>query len=263
MVTWENIDRIQNALPKDMLKISDTKEWYIFLPFFDRNVCSYTASMLHVVDEVFRIHFGIAADIPLKIVQNTDTNHCPSSFFEHGFINLDFQGLKGCKIIYQAAHEFLHYFYFSAMKIESEWRWLEETFCELSSLAVVQYLSRHWGDYPQYFSEVGNRAAMKKYLDDLYAETPFYDVSYVQTLYAEHFDKLRSNPYLRDINSSFARYLLHSVKNMRSFWADVKSFFQGYKPNRSLKSNLLHAPNTENFIILKSFLLDKTIRNAM
>lgn len=210
-----------------------------FIGFPSKRILEVT----EVVAQVFENNFGIdVKDDNLTIVNDIKADS-PYTDRLVDKIYLSVTDNYPMKVIYQLAHEMLHYFLFDkTIEVPAKIRWIEETFCELSSILVIYILIKSSFGEEHFFANVTNNQAAQDYLDDILNKNKRF-IGKIQlspsVIYKRKKETLENNPYRRTLNCVFAVEIFDFIKNrsIKSFWQKARYFVKTYNINQEFASN--------------------------
>lgn len=120
-----------------------------------------------------------------------------------------------CQVAYQYCHELCHYNI--PEDVIDNFRWFEESICEMASAYFMNDLSSKWRNgiiYPEY------HIYLKHYSDNILKNYKDFDLKEI-TYNSEIFKSLANNPYKRDYNRKISRILLKAFKKTPLLWSQV------------------------------------------
>jgi len=226
-MTYDEMARIDNLSPEEILIFANGL-WVIEKNGWINIEPGYVLIVLENVKNVFAKWFTEEEIDSKKVsfVNKKTKEECPVAFPKKGIISLCMDLLPhndGCKLIYQSSHELTHIFLGCrpSYKNIQEYKWFEETICELASLAVLDDAIWQTTDALGFIS---NMRFAKQYLQTTIKDVPEYEIEQVANIFMLESEKLSQNSYMREINILFACEIRKIVAIDKAFWDCIKIF---------------------------------------
>jgi len=229
MITWEEISRIQNLKPEEVILFGNNfwileKNGWINI---DPNYVAFVLEQLKTIFEEWFDYNEINKKKVYFVFEKTDEK-VPTAFPNEGIISLSIcSGFNdGCRIVYQAAHELIHLFLGcrKEYRLPCEYKWFEEVLCELASQNALNH--NLWQNFPSYKNNFTNTVLTKNYLsDNIESKAIKFKEKYIKDDFKLLIDDLAKNPCMRDVNEFIAYEIRNAVNTTnKSFWNCIKIF---------------------------------------
>ncbi|BBT79580.1 hypothetical protein WP8S18E11_12460 [Aeromonas veronii] len=135
-------------------------------------------------------------------------------------------GVYWAQIGYQLSHEICHLYSNHSQQRNHKFKWLEESFCEAASLAVLSYMAKHWEDFTLGKENPSFADAIDKYVQNLRAKaTHTFKTKnvFIDWLWS-NMGLLEASSTNRDLNREVAFYLYdEALSTEPSKWAIVET----------------------------------------
>ena len=177
--------------------------------------------LVNTVTSEMKNFFDIHTLEPFKIIFEI-THSSPETFKQTRQIYIPALDVYWCQIIYQYAHEFCHLLI--PEPIPLNFKWFEESICDLASLFFLQVLSEKWITFFPEYTNFQNHIA--KYITDLSTGTPF-PLELLSDTNTDIYLYLSNEPYNRAMNRFFALQIFPVFKSHHSLWKAVPQLCDG------------------------------------
>ncbi|USD53664.1 hypothetical protein [Vibrio sp. SCSIO 43155] len=130
------------------------------------------------------------------------------------------------QVAYQLAHEICHLYSNHSQQRNHKFKWLEESFCEAASLAVLSYMAEHWTEFTLGKVTPSFAGAIDDYVQNLRAKaTQTFKTSKEFTDWlSSNMELLEASSTNRELNRIVAFYLYDEVLSIEpSVWAIVET----------------------------------------
>lgn len=143
-ITLDEINRINNIKDVDLVKIPHAN-WYVEKSNWKHIPFAYMANIIGEMVAVCKCFFDDKLfEDKLIIMQNRIENN-PVCYPSMGYIYLAPEGAYPIQVIYQFAHEIMHvYLQNRGLALPLEYKWIEESMCEHSSIKMLAKVDEIW-----------------------------------------------------------------------------------------------------------------------
>ena len=180
-----------------------------------------------IIKSEFQQCFGkesVRAASPLLIAHNDDSGPVTYRASDNpgqgvNLIYLSSNSGRYQQQIYQFSHELCHMMVPSG--VESDFRWLEESFCELMSWTILDNINHHEDSFNQLarlYPGLDLHSSMRSYMNDSMEERVDLAGHSLPEVISINEDSLRTHPYLRDFNSAVAYELFPLFQEHPELW---------------------------------------------
>ncbi|WP_397451057.1 hypothetical protein [Pseudomonas sp. NA-150] len=196
--------------PKKATRFSISGDWGGAKP-------KITKELINIVFDIVEELFGKKLNYPV-LITNFPLSENPIACYamKEGCYQVNLSassGLSWCQIVYQLAHELCHLNSNYSDSIGHKYKWLEESLCEMCSIAVLIALSKRWNKTAMYRYDRGYSASVKKYIESLPSMIGYMPKN--RGAYLVWFDsnvgRLESSCDNRELNGVVANYLYKNV----------------------------------------------------
>lgn len=182
-----------------------------FSPSFAQSVVYSLSGVFLAFSDIFGENV-LSQNPNLLVLNDTATPHCERT---QGMIFLDTSGNYPQQHVYQFSHELTHYIIRKA--ICADYRWLEETFCELMSWCVLSWVYEHRNADPLHtIDSVYN--SIPNYIENLKNECVRLPNGNIAGFIADNKNVLRVNCYEREINRTIVKSMYPLFKKHKDLW---------------------------------------------
>lgn len=176
-----------------------------------------TRVLIGVVFDIVEGFFGKKLDRPVLITNYPSADNPVACYaIKDGCyqVNLSVDsGLNWCQIVYQLAHELCHLNSNYAESVGHRYKWLEESLCEMCSVAVLVVLGKRWHKTDMYKYDRKYGGSVRKYVESLPSMKDYTPEN--RSAYAIWFDSnvsaLEGSSEIRELNGVVASYLYNNV----------------------------------------------------
>ncbi len=208
-ITDDERNRIKNIVDEGLVKIS-TVNWCVEKANWKNIEYDYVVEIISEMVAICKCFFdNNFFNYKLIIMQNRLEEN-PVCYPQMVCIYLAPTGAAPIQVVYQFAHEIMHvYLQTRGLALPLEYKWIEESICEHSSIKMLEQLDKIWkiGEYKFGFSKSSNDISS-------YIMNRYKDVVDVNLAPCELYDRNKkifaTNQYIRTENSKFV-YLIKDM----------------------------------------------------
>ena len=166
----------------------------------------------------------------IKVIPVSGSDAVPRTLYRRSAngpitIQLTAQDRKWAKFAYQFSHEFCHVLSDYERLADGPNNWFHEALCELASVFTLRRMAERWPTRPPYPNWADYAQSLAGYADDLLdnENSRLPADSTLRHWLAAREEQLRSDPYLRDLNTVVAYRLLPTFEAEPTGWNAVRS----------------------------------------
>lgn len=210
------------------------------------NAIVYELSLINYIFSQYFPNFDVS-NLTVSF-DTTETSDAPICYRFSNTIILNANMIYWSQIAYQYCHELCHYCILEG--IPQEFKWFEESICELASVYFMKKLSDIWSRH-NFFPEYSH--SIEEYADSILTDDRCAAINISDLLHnSAFFQEMSKDQYLRDNNRTVAKFLLKYFNENSILWSQV--------PKLSLIKNVY---SFESFLLEWSNITDPSAKNSI